>query len=566
MEIFIIIFPALSFLLFQFLKEKIRIRILYGINILLYLFTFFLSVYIFLKILNLDNDLPLIFYPLIEFDEHFLNWSLRFDLFVSGLIVLITFMGFLLFIFSINQFQNHLINIKINSYLSLSIFSVLVLLSSNNLIQFFIGWYLIILSSYLISNISENKKVILDNSNIFIQNRASDLCFFLSLYFIYTLSNSINFDVIFKSVQVFENNRTLFNKTFNDIDIAAFILFFSFILRCRQFYISNSMYDFLNLNVSSFTLIIFGVYLPAGIYFVLRFLPFSQINLEYFNILIILGFVFTLIFLFLLIRSYNLKNLISYFAASQFGVLLITIGFKLYGAVAFYFFTLTISLLILCLGFGIITSKLNYEQDIRKMGHLIIKCPSMFLFILIGFISFLGIPYFSGFYSNQLLFSQLLLINEENYFLILICYFINTFIISYISFKILLIVFLGENNCNIHLYNKIVEASLHLKIILVFLSVCLIFSGWYLNNLFSGNVGENLWRLVVTGNTNLSINNNLNVNQSLFEIRQIICYFGIFFAFLNFAVFPKLGNNIKLKNNKLFKYYLKTFTSYNFNK
>ena len=116
MEIFIIIFPALSFLLFQFFKQKIRIEILYSINVLLYIFTFFLSVYIFFKILNLDSDLPLFFYPLIELDEYFINWSLRLDLFVSGLIVLITFIGFSLFIFSINQYQNHTINIKINSY------------------------------------------------------------------------------------------------------------------------------------------------------------------------------------------------------------------------------------------------------------------------------------------------------------------------------------------------------------------------------------------------------------------------------------------------------------------
>ena len=68
--------------------------------------------------------------------------------------------------------------------------------------------------------------------------------------------------------------------------------------------------------------------MPVGLYFVLRFLPLTQINLEYLNILIILGFVFALIFSFLLIISYNLKNLITYIASSQFGILLIAVGFK----------------------------------------------------------------------------------------------------------------------------------------------------------------------------------------------------------------------------------------------
>ena len=116
------------------------------------------------------------------------------------------------------------------------------------------------------------------------------------------------------------------------------------------------------------------------------------------------------------------------------------------------------------------------------------------------------------------------------------------------------------------MYNKIEEGSYYLKFILLVLSVFIIFSGWYLNSLFSGNFGENLWRLALVGDTNFSINHNFDNNQWLFEARYIICILGIFFAFLNYLIIPKLGNNLKLKNNKVFKYYLKSFTSYNFNR
>ena len=145
------------------------------------------------------------------------------------------------------------------------------------------------------------------------------------------------------------------------------------------------------------------------------------------------------------------------------------------------------------------------------------------------------------------------------------CYFYN-FVVSYISFKIILIVFLGQNNCNIHLYNKIGEGSYYLKLILFILSFITIFSGWYLNNLFSGNFGENLWRLVLAGEINFSINHNLDNNRWFFETKYIVSYFGIFLAFLNYFIIPKLGNNLKLQNNKLFKYYLKSFTSRDFNR
>ncbi len=563
MEILLFIFPLLSFLIFQFFNQKIRSEILYAINIFLFGLSFLLSLYIFIKILNLDNDLPLFFYTFIKLESLFMDWKLRFDLLVSGLAALVTFIGLLITIYSINISKNNVFNFQINSYLSLSIFGLLVLISSNNLIQFFLGWYIIILSSYFISNISENK---VDCKNVFFENRISDLCFFLSLYFIYKFSNSINFDVIFKNFQMIESKITILNKTFSSFQIVILILFFSFLLRFRQFYISDSRYDLLKFNSSLYSLILYGLYFPVGVYFILRFLTLTHISLYYSHVILILGFILSFIFLFLLIRTYNLKKLFLYITSAQFSILLIAVGLKLYNALVFHFFTSTISLLILSLSFGIISYKLNNEQDIRKMGHLIVKCPSMFLFILIGFISLLGIPYFSGFYSNQLFLSQLSLSNEENYFLILSYCFFYTFIISYISFKIILIVFLGQNNCNIHLYNKIEDGSNYLKFILLVLSVFIIFSGWYFNNLFSGNFGENIWRLVLVGGTKFSLNHNLYNNQWIFETRNIVCYIGIFLAFLNYLIFPKLGDNLKLKNNKLFKYYLKSFTSYDFNR
>ena len=183
MEILLFIFPLLSLLLFQFFSKKFKAVYIYLINALLHSLAFSLSLYIYIKILKLNTDLPMFFLTILKFDNLLIEWSLRFDLFVSSLIVLITFIGLVLTGYSANLSKNNSTNFKISNFLSLSIFSVLVLVTSNNLIQFFLGWYLVIISTYLISNIFENK---VDNSKIFFENRVSDLCFFLSLYFIYT--------------------------------------------------------------------------------------------------------------------------------------------------------------------------------------------------------------------------------------------------------------------------------------------------------------------------------------------------------------------------------------------
>ncbi len=146
MEILLFIFPLLSYLLFQFFSQKIKTGNLYAFNYLLCTLNFSLSIYIFIKILNLNTDLPLFFFKILKVENLLIDWYLRFDLFVSSLIVLITFIGLLLTVYLTNLSKYHSTNFKINSYLSLSIFSVLVLITSNNLIQFF---FRLVFSNYI---------------------------------------------------------------------------------------------------------------------------------------------------------------------------------------------------------------------------------------------------------------------------------------------------------------------------------------------------------------------------------------------------------------------------------
>ncbi len=105
MEILLFIFPLLSYLLFQFFSQKIKTGNLYAFNYLLSTLNFSLSIYIFIKILNLNTDLPLFFFKILKVENLLIDWYLRFDLFVSSLIVLITFIGLLLTVYLTNLIQ-----------------------------------------------------------------------------------------------------------------------------------------------------------------------------------------------------------------------------------------------------------------------------------------------------------------------------------------------------------------------------------------------------------------------------------------------------------------------------
>ena len=137
------------------------------------------------------------------------------------------------------------------------------------------------------------------------------------------------------------------------------------------------------------------------------------------------------------------------------------------------------------------------------------------------------------------------------------------FLLSYTLFKNILIIFLCQNNCDIHLYNKINEKMYLTKLLLFLLSIFLIFSGWFLNNLFFGSNPEYLWNLALNINTNFSLSFDNQIYDWFIEQTNIICFIGILLSLFNYFLIPKIGNNIKIRNNKFFKYYSSCLSSNN---
>ena len=264
MEILLFVFPLLSFLIFQFLENAKNIKSLFILHTAFICSTFIISIFIFLKLLNLDNDFPFYFFSILKLEHFLIDWSLRIDLFVSGLIIIITFSGIIFTIYSISIFEENKSDLKIIKNSSLSIFGMLTLVSSNNLIQLLVGWQIIIMSSYFLINHAIKHSNLNDKDQVFLYNRLSDLGIFLCIFFLYSYTNSINFDIIFKSNYLAINSKLiLLDIEISSFELILFILFFSFLLRCRQFFKQSSSYYFLKINLSTSALLFSGIYLPS---------------------------------------------------------------------------------------------------------------------------------------------------------------------------------------------------------------------------------------------------------------------------------------------------------------
>ena len=148
MEILIFIFPFLSFVVSFLPFSNKYLNIPFFISSICMLLSFCLSVYLFIKLFQLKNDEPLYFYPLIQSNQNLLDWSLRLDLYVSVFLIVVTFVSLLVIINLVNIFKNSHLNLKLIRNLSLLTLGMLFIISSNNLIQFFISWQIIISVSY----------------------------------------------------------------------------------------------------------------------------------------------------------------------------------------------------------------------------------------------------------------------------------------------------------------------------------------------------------------------------------------------------------------------------------
>ena len=559
MEIFIFIFPIFSLFISLFPIPNKYLNIVFIIYCFCLIFSFCLSVYLFIKLFQLNNDIPLYFYPLFQFNKDFIAWSLRLDIYVSTFTSIITFVSSLVSIYSINFFKERNLNLRLIRNFSLLLIGMLTIITSNNLIQFFIAWQIILFSFYLLVYRKNTNDTYINSSKIFLHNRISDLVFLLSVYLLYTLNNSIYFETIFENNNIVNNDILFWGVTISRAELAVFLLFFSCLLRFRQFFISNCIYDVKNLNSSTLTLIFCSALFPLIIFYTFRFFPLIFSTPNFLNTMIPLSLCLIFIFIYLSFNTTNIKSVISYLAFSQVSIIFYIFCLKEYHAAIFYFitFSLSITMLYLCLGY--VMSKLNNVSNVKVMGGIVVKMPAMFLFTLIAILSTSGVPFFSGFYSHEVIISTLYSSKQAILVPSMLMGVSASFLISYVLLKNIILMFLGKNKGNIHEFNKINENSFINKLMFFCLGLCLVFVGWLTKNLFEGVNAEYFWNSLIYNDIDLTIYSITNLSDKVKYFLTSFSLLGMFLAVVNYLIMPFILNNYKLKYYRIFVLYNKYF-------
>ena len=150
MEILIISLPLLSFLFTSIFNNNLNTKVVKYIPTSIMAVCCFYSFYLFYKIFYLNEELNFYISSWISSGVFVSKWSFSFDILTSVMMIVVSTISLIVHIYSIRDIENNKLNTKFIGYLSFSTFSMLLFISSNNLLQLFLGWQLIGFSSFLL--------------------------------------------------------------------------------------------------------------------------------------------------------------------------------------------------------------------------------------------------------------------------------------------------------------------------------------------------------------------------------------------------------------------------------
>jgi proton-translocating NADH-quinone oxidoreductase chain L len=333
------------------------------------------------------------------------DWGFMFDSLTALMCCVVTFISFLVHLYS-TEYMSHDPHLpRFMSYLSLFTFFMLILVTADNFIQMFVGWEGVGLCSYLLINfwftrIQANKAAI----KAMIMNRIGDFSLIIGILFIFTFYKSVDYATVSALTPFFQDFCvTFFNFKCNVLVLIGIFLFIGAVGKSAQLGLHTWLPDAMEGPTPVSALIHAATMVTAGVFLLAR----SSFIYEYVNIVLcyitILGALTAFCASTIGLLQNDLKRVIAYSTCSQLGYMVFACGLSNYSAGIFHLSNHAFFKALLFLSAGSIIHAVNDEQDMRKMGGLKKLLPFTYSMIVIGSLALTGFPFLTGFYSKDLI-------------------------------------------------------------------------------------------------------------------------------------------------------------------
>ena len=491
----IIFLPLLGFLFCFLLGKQFNYKV-YQISTtsILFLCTLF-SWIIFIQFINNKETEIIFILNWISSGNFIVDWSIRLDTLTAVMFIVVTTVSACVHLYSIGYMEEDPSKIRFMGYLSLFTFFMLVLVSSNNLLQMFFGWEGVGLASYLLIGFWHHK----DSANkaaikAFVVNRVGDFGYAIGIAGIFYIFGTISFDSIFSQVDQFSEHQIQFlSFSFPTLDFLCFLLFIGAMGKSAQLGLHTWLPDAMEGPTPVSALIHAATMVTAGVFLVARMSPLYEFA-TFTNLFITFIGAATAIFAASIALTQNdIKRVIAYSTCSQLGYMFFAAGVGAYNASIFHLTTHAFFKALLFLSAGSVIHAMHHEQDMRKMGGLFKKIPFTATMMWIGSLAIIGFPYLSGYYSKEsILENAFYTSNGIAYFAYLVG-ILTALLTAFYSWRLLFLTFHGENRSNNKTYDHAHESPLVMTAPLFILAIGSIFSGIFFADYFIGYYKKEFW-------------------------------------------------------------------------
>ncbi|VVT11974.1 NADH-quinone oxidoreductase subunit L [Hoeflea sp. EC-HK425] len=441
------------------------------------------------------------------------DWALRIDTLTAVMLVVVNTVSCLVHVYSIGYMHHDPHRPRFFAYLSFFTFAMLMLVTSDNLLQMFFGWEGVGVASYLLIGFWYKKpSANAAAMKAFIVNRVGDFGFLLGIFGLFVLFGSSSFDAIFAGVADYlpaegaEGGETVLNLFGMHLDKAhaltgvCLLLFMGAMGKSAQFLLHTWLPDAMEGPTPVSALIHAATMVTAGVFLVARMSPVFEHAPDALTVVTWIGAITAFFAATVGLVQNDIKRVIAYSTCSQLGYMFVALGIGAYGGAVFHLFTHAFFKALLFLGAGSVIHAVSDEQDMRRMGGLRKKIPMTYWMMIIGTIALTGVGIpgtligTAGFFSKDIIIESAYVAHNSAAGIAFGLLVIAALFTSFYSWRLIFMTFHGKPRASSDVMHHAHESPPVMLVPLFILAVGALLSGVVFKDFFFGDHYEAFWK------------------------------------------------------------------------
>ncbi|MBV1822577.1 NADH-quinone oxidoreductase subunit L [Komagataeibacter oboediens] len=422
------------------------------------------------------------------------DWQLRMDMLSVSVVAMVTVVSLLVHVYSVGYMAHEARPVyRFFSYLSLFTFAMLMLVTSDNLLQLFFGWEGVGLASYLLIGYwYDRPSACAAAIKAFVVNRVADLFFLVGISLVFIRLGSVSYDDIFAAIPYHVNDTFVLFGTHPLLEVIATLLFIGAMGKSAQLFLHTWLPDAMEGPTPVSALIHAATMVTAGIFLMVRMSPLVSLAPVTRDLIVLVGGTTSFFAATVGLVQPDIKRTIAYSTCSQLGYMFVAVGVGAYQASMFHLTTHAFFKALLFLGAGCVIHAVHDEQDMFRMGGLWRKIPFTYAAMWIGSLALAGIFPFAGYWSKDAILEAAWMSDSgmAHYGWVMGC--VTAFLTALYSWRLIFLVFHGTPR-DAHLHDGAHESPASMLVPVGLLSVGAVVAGVVLAPFYIGSHQAAFW-------------------------------------------------------------------------